>query len=277
MRRWDGFRDGSDGASLFCRRWMPDGEPKAAVGLVHGICEHSGRYDRVAEPLTRAGYVVCSFDLRGHGRSSGARGNTRLEPTLRDIDALIEDARAQVPSRKVFLYGQSLGGLLALTYVLDREPDVRGVVASAPVVHTALSRQRAKVAVAKTIGRIVPWLGVRPGLTDTKLMRDDAMLADRRRDPLVHDRVTAGTARDVLDAAAHVLREAHRFPAPLLLIHGRADEVNLLSGSAALAASINGDATLRVYDGVKHHPHNDPERASIYADVTAWLDAHVDD
>jgi acylglycerol lipase len=277
MRRWEGFRDAADGARLFCRRWMPDGEAKAAVGLLHGVCEHTGRYDRVAEPLTGAGYVVCAFDLRGHGRSSGARGDTRLEPTMRDVDALLDDARSQVSSRKVFLFGQSLGGLLALAYVLDRKPDVRGVVASAPVLHTALSKQRLKVAIARTIGRVAPSLGMRPGLSEAKLMRDEAVLADRRRDPLVHDRVTAGTARDVLDAAARVLREAHRFPAPLLLIHGRADEVNLLSGSEEMAAKVPGDATLRVYDGVKHHPHNDPDRTAIFEHVVAWLDGHLGD
>jgi acylglycerol lipase len=253
---------------------MPDGEAKAAVGLVHGVCEHSGRYDRIGEALTRAGYVVCAFDLRGHGRSSGARGDTRLGPTMRDLDALIDDAREQAPSRKVFLYGQSLGGLLVLDYVRDRRPDVRGVVASAPALHTALGKQPLKLAVARTLGRLLPTLGMRPGLSDTKLMRDDAVLADRRRDPLVHDRVTAGMARDVLDAVARVRRDARAFPAPLLLIHGRADEVNFLSGSEEMAAKARG-ATLRVYDGVKHHPHNDPDRATVFEHVVSWLDDHL--
>lgn len=276
MQRWEAFGTAFDGAKLFKRRWIPDdGIAKATVCLLHGVCEHSGRYERVAESLTSAGYAVSSFDLRGHGRSSGSRGDARFAPTMRDIDALIAEDRERTPAGKLFMYGQSLGGLLTLAYVLDRAPAVSGVVASAPVLHTALSKQRVKVLAAKSIGWVLPSLGMRPGLVDTKLMRDDAVLAERRRDPLVIDRVTAGLARDVLDTTGRVLRDAHRFPAPLLLIHGRADEVNFLSGSEEMISKVKGDRTLRVYDDVLHHPHNDPERHRIFADVVAWLDQHL--
>jgi acylglycerol lipase len=276
MQRTEATMNAFDGAQLFTRRWVPDdATPKAAVLLVHGVCEHSGRYERVAEALTGAGYALASFDLRGHGRSSGRRGDARLAPTMRDIGDLLARERERTPSGKVFMYGQSLGGLFTLAYVLDRAPALAGVVVSAPVLHTALRRQPLKIAVAKTLGRFLPSLGMRPGLDDTKLMRDDAVLADRRRDSLVIDRVTLGLARDVLATTDQVLRDCDRFPAPLLVIHGRDDEVNFSSGSEELISKVKGDRTLHLYDGVLHHPHNDPERHRIFADVVAWLDQHV--
>jgi acylglycerol lipase len=150
-----------------------------------------------------------------------------------------------------------------------------GVVASAPVLHTALGQQRLKVLLVKSVGRLLPSLAVRPGLDVKKLMRDDAVLEDRRRDALVHDQVTAGMARDVLDLSARVLSDAELFRTPLLLIHGRCDVINLLSGSEEMIAKLKGDRTLQVYDGVRHHPHNDPERGRIFESVVAWLDAHT--
>ncbi len=273
MQRGEKVATASDGAKVFRRRWAPAGSSKATVCLVHGVCEHSGRYERIAEALTTASYAVSAFDLRGHGRSSGQRGDARLAATIRDIDELVGEERKL--TGKVFLYGQSLGGLCALAYALEHGSRVDGVVASAPVLHTALREQRSKVLLVRTLGRLLPALGVRPGLDDTKLMRDDAVLADRRQDPLVHDRVSAGLARDVLDTCDRVLREAERFAVPLPLVHGRADEINFLRGSEEMARKVKGDCTLHVYDGVRHHPHNDPERNRIFGDVVAWLDRHV--
>ncbi len=270
----EGFRTASDGAKLFTRRWVPDGVAKGSVLVLHGVCEHSGRYERVAKYLGDGGYIVSSLDLRGHGRSPGRRGDARFEPTLRDIDELLEEERTRGSGGPRYLYGQSLGGLLALTYVLDRRPSLAGVVASAPVLHTSLSDRQAKVFVARALGAIAPGLGMPAGLDDTKLMRDQQVLADRRRDPLVHDRITAGLARDALAAAARILEQGGDISIPLLLIHGDADQINRLSGSQALASKAKGDCTLNVYADVLHHPHNDPERDVIFADVVGWLTAH---
>ena len=64
------------------------GAPRGAVALVHGLGEHSGRYERLAGRFTDAGFAVWAIDLRGHGQSPGARGDTRFAPALEDIDAL---------------------------------------------------------------------------------------------------------------------------------------------------------------------------------------------
>lgn len=112
--------------------------------------------------------------------------------------------------------------------------------------------------VARAFGRLAPRLSLPAGLDDTKLMRDEEVRAARRNDPLVHDRVTAGFGREALDAADRVLREAHRLSVPRLVIHGRADAIDYLSGSEALVAEAKGDVTLNVYD-----------------DVVSWLDRHL--
>jgi alpha-beta hydrolase superfamily lysophospholipase len=92
------------GAELAPRRAPARRIKNYNVCLVHGVCEHTGRYDRVAEALTSARYVVSAFDLRGHGKSSGARGDTRFAAAMDDIEALVPDGRAHAASRRVFLY-----------------------------------------------------------------------------------------------------------------------------------------------------------------------------
>ena len=62
----------ADGLALFVYRWLPEATPKAVVQIAHGLVEHAGRYARLAEALTRAGYVVYAGDHRGHGRTAPA-------------------------------------------------------------------------------------------------------------------------------------------------------------------------------------------------------------
>ena len=66
--------DRDDGAKIQIYRWAPDGPPRAAIQIAHGLCEHAGRYARLAEALTRAGYLVTASDHRGHGPSAAPAG-----------------------------------------------------------------------------------------------------------------------------------------------------------------------------------------------------------
>ena len=87
---------------------------------MHGLGEHSGRYERLAERFTDAGFAVWAIDLRGHGQSPGARGDIRFAPALEDIDALVARCGASGAGVPVFLYGHSLGALLSVLWLLER-------------------------------------------------------------------------------------------------------------------------------------------------------------
>lgn len=274
LRRSEGPSALSDGAGIYARRWLPQGRHKGVVCIIHGLGEHGGRYDELAEQLGSAGYATCSFDLRGFGKSPGRRGHLRFTRALRDIDEMVEDARRRAGGGPVFLYGHSLGGLLALLYGLEFRPSLAGVVTTGAALHTVLREQRIKVFAANVLGALFPALVIPSGLDDTKLNRDAEALRAYRADPLVHDRVSLGCARDSLVAMDRVLRDAAQFSLPLLLVHGGADQVNLVSGSQAFAAKHPGDCTLKVYPGVFHAVEHEPERAQILEDVIGWLDLH---
>jgi alpha-beta hydrolase superfamily lysophospholipase len=262
------------GSALYRQQWRPETEPRAVVGLVHGLGEHSGRYGHVAAALTAAGYAVCTFDLRGHGRSGGRRGDTRIGPCLDDIDRLLADAGRDFPAQPSFLYGHSLGGLLVLTYGLRRTRALSGIVSSGAAVMSPLRDQRAKVAAARLLAPIIPGLTLPTGLDPGLISRDPAVVAAYRADPLVHGKASVAFARDAIAAGDAALADAGAFAPPLLLLHGGADRITLPEGSRRFAAAVPGDCRLIVYDGLYHEIHNEPEQARVLADVIGWLDDH---
>ena len=102
--REDQFRTG-DGLTLHENRWLPEGDPVAVVVFVHGIVEHSGRYAELAAELNRHGIAVYAVDLRGHGRSQGARAWVdRFEQYTDDVEAYIEQVHNAEPDKPLFLF-----------------------------------------------------------------------------------------------------------------------------------------------------------------------------
>ena len=270
-QRWDL----PGGESLYSQRWMPAGRPVVAtVGLVHGLGDHSGRYGDLVAALVAAGYAVGAVDLRGHGRSSGRRGHAPMGLCVDDVQRLLDANAAAVPGVGRFLYGHSFGGLVVLTHVLRRRPDLAGAVTTGAALHTPLREQRAKVLATRILGRLIPAVTMPSGLDAEGISRDPAVVAAYRSDPLVHDRASIGFGFDALDAIDAALA-ASSFPVPLLMLHGGADRITYPSGTQAFAARVGGDCTVRVYDGLYHEIHHEPERAAVFADVVDWLDGHA--
>lgn len=134
MKSFDSEFQAQDGQKLIVRGWEPVGKPKGVVVLVHGLGEHTGRYAHVAEALTKAGYVLAGFDLRGHGRTEGLRGYApSFEAIMQDIEAFFAFLKQRYSEEvPYFQYGHSLGGVLTTAYHLYVKPKVAGVVISAP-------------------------------------------------------------------------------------------------------------------------------------------------
>jgi len=131
---------GADGSRVRYRRWLPDGDVRGTVQLVHGASEHSGRYDRLATALTARGVGVWAMDLRGHGRTAEStgigrfgRGGLGVDTVLGDVDALhlvIDDQHPNVPR---VLLGHSMGSIIALASAERNGADLAGLVLSGPI------------------------------------------------------------------------------------------------------------------------------------------------
>ena len=276
MKTFEWIWKSSDGLEMFSRSWSPNGKIRALLVLVHGLGEHCGRYAHVAEALAGAGYALAGFDLRGHGKSGGARGHApSFEAFMKDIDGMLEQASSRFPKLPQFVYGHSLGGILVLNYVLNRKPKLAGAVVTAPGLRTALEEQKGKVLLARILGAVFPSLGLPSGL-DARVLSHDPQVVDRYvHDPLVHDRISFGMARGTLAAVDWAYEHAAAFDLPLLLMHGAEDKIAYPSGSQEFAAKVKGDCTLKLWDGLYHEIHNEPQKDQVFAFMIDWLNGHT--
>lgn len=261
-----------DGLQLFARSWESEQKPKAVICLVHGLGEHSGRYNCLADFLSKSGYITLSFDLRGHGRSDGKRGHAdSLDVLLDDITSLLSEASLRFPGKPSFLYGHSLGGLLTLVYAMRCQSPLAGAITVAPGLKTSLTEQRLKVAFAYMFAPVLPHLSLPTGLDPTSLSRDPEVVRAYITDPLVHDRATLRLARDALAAIPWVFEHAGDLHLPLLIMHGTADRLVFPESSQEFAHLVQSDVTLKLWDGFYHEIHNEPEKQTVFAYLLNWL------
>jgi alpha-beta hydrolase superfamily lysophospholipase len=264
----------SDGLEMYSKAWVPMRKAKAVVCLVHGIGENIGRYQVDGEVLAEGGYILTGFDLRGFGKSEGRRGHTpSLEAYFNDIDLFLAEIAQRYPNHPRFLYGNSMGGILVLSYTLVRQPLVAGVIATSPGLKTSLQEQKLKVFLVKLLGRVFPTLALKSGLDLDLLSRNPSVVDEFANDPLNHYLITTAWGKSMIQAVDLVLENASRFPLPLLLMHGTKDEIAYPRSSEMFAELAPKDkVTLKLWEGFKHELHNDPEKAKVFKVMIDWLD-----
>ena len=270
----DTFRT-ADGLTLWRQWWLPDGEPRAVVLLLHGLGEHSGRYEHVAAALVHNGYAVHAVDHRGHGRSEGARAFVRsYDEFMGDVAAFRRLVEAQHPSVPLVVLGHSMGANLAVGHVLDHQEGVAVLALSGAALAPGASLKPVMIKAAKVLGRLVPKL--RPDKLDAEaISRDPAVVARYRNDRLVYTgRLSAGVAGALLSAMERFPARYGELRVPILILHGTADALADVNGAHRLeAGAVNAAVTSHYYDGLFHEVFNEPEHDRVIADLVAWLDS----
>ena len=262
----------SDGLSLYAWTRRPSAKPKGVIAHVHGMGEHSRRYDHVTQYWDDHGYASAGFDLRGHGRSEGQRGHTpSYEQLMDDIALFLDWVMSELPGLPVTLYGHSMGGNLVLNYVIRRQPFIAGVVASAPYLRLAFEPPAWKVRMAEWIRWIVPTFSQSTGLELAALSRDPAVIARYQADPLVHDRITVTFFAEVHAAGETIIDRAAELMIPALVMHGSADRLTSPAGSLDFVDESSGKAILKVWEGFYHELHNEPGWEAVPAHVLDWM------
>jgi len=258
-----------DGTGLFTRTWIPE-DSKANVLLVHGLGDHCGRWDHVGRFLADRGYAVTAFDLRGHGESEGRRGHVdTFDDFVSDVAHVAGEAGLFDDSMPWVLYGHSLGGLIATRYLLSDYPQPDVAVLSSPALDADVP-QILRTA-SSVLGRMVPTLSMPNSITGDQLSRDPDVGETYVADPLVHSKATTGFGHTSLAAQAEALDNLDKIRVPTLVFHGADDLLVPPSASAPLAAVDSVER--RVYPGLRHETHNEPEADQVLADVADWLDS----
>ncbi len=269
----DGLRlPSQDGLELSVRRWAATGAPpRWTFVLAHGLGEHSGRYRAFASWFCARGAEVYAPDHRGHGLSGGPRGHTpSLSTLIEDLDRVI--ASRLSPGPPVVLVGHSMGGLIAIAYALAHPERIERAVFSAPALLVKQRMPGWKVAFGAVLPRLLPRLTLSNEIDVRLLSRDAQVVEGYRRDPLVHNRISARLYRETMGRGPELLARAAELRVPFLLLHGQADGLIDPRGSERFfsAATIPGRAFLE-YPGLYHEIFNEPEQERVFQDILNWL------
>lgn len=240
--------------------------------LVHGIGEHSGRYEHVGATFAAAGIDVVSFDQRGFGETAGPRGHVEsFSDFLDDVEPLLAERRAlNVP---VILMGHSLGGLVATSYLISDRPQPDLAVLSAPALGAELPAWQRKL--APFLGKVAAKLKIPADFDGSILSRDEAVQTAYETDPLRVPWSTARLGRETLAAMTAADRSLDRLRVPTYVLHGSED--GLVPPSASEVLEALPAVTRREWEGLRHECLNEPEKADVMAEIIAWIDVRLDE
>jgi alpha-beta hydrolase superfamily lysophospholipase len=260
--------------ALYAIKWIPPTDPTAVIVLVHGIAEHSGRYEHVAQVLVDAGFAVYTYDHSAHGKSAGEPRTyfTSFDLPLADLTTFVDMVIKENPAKKIFVYGHSMGSLISCLYVLKNQTKVAGWISSGSPLAVETSLPKPAVAILLAIASLLPT--TRLIKIDPKaLTHDENIVQAYLTDPLVDSK----PAR--LGMVAHIVRNSRvvkgqlgNLRLPILLLHGGLDTVCPPAASPLIHEKAGAtDKTLKVYEGLFHEIHNETHFGRIMTDMVEWI------
>jgi len=261
----------SGGLRLFHRAWGDD--PTApGVAILHGLGDHSGRWERVGRTLSSRGFNAYALDLPGHGRSEGRRGHVRAWDEYRAaVTDWLAVIRQDGPPRRWAFFAHSMGALVALDWVIGHPGVADALVLSAPPFELSLHPAAIKVHAARILGLLRPGFTQGNEIPPSLLSHDPEVIRAHRADPYVHYRISARLFLE-LTSIRRALSRAGSPTIPILLIQGQSDPVTSCAGCAQWARG-KSTVTYREYAGLYHEVLNEREGPAILNEVVDWLTA----
>ncbi len=273
-----------DGTLIFCESYH---SPKArgALLVVHGLGEHSGRYDELVEHALKLRLDVHLMDLRGHGRSTGVRGHfTDISQHHQDIDAWIAHLIAVNALREdlpCLLLGHSLGGLIALTFAAKYvrqplAPALSGLVLSAPLLGLRLNpMKKFEAQLARNIPKFLQTLHVPNGVAAADLSHDKEEVERYLGDPLVHSWITPGAFLAIENALGTLPKLPASLGLPVLFLLSGKDRVVHTPAAQAFAAKLGiahpGQVEVKLFHSFFHEPFHELKRERAFLELKKWI------
>ncbi len=268
----------ADGLELHLHRFGPS-EAQVYVALIHGYGEHAGRYAHVGRAWGEQGIRTLAVDLRGHGRSTGVRGFVaRFDDYHLDASALVDEVRQEANGRPIFLFGHSMGGLIAMHWLLaGGGKDLAGLALSSPLCGVAVAVPAWKSKLGTMASSLYPKLALPSGLEGRDVSRDPEQARIYDADPLNNKSATARWYTEAVTAMARVYERASELKLPTILLYGGDDKVASAEAADKVAARLAmPDRSIERLAGYYHELVNEPEaeRNAVIERYAAWFIAH---
>lgn len=245
--------------------------PKATIIIVHGIAEHSGRYEYLAKKLNEAGYDCLTYDHLGHGKSSGKRGKLKsFHDNIDVLHNLVQQERKRT-NNKIFLLGHSMGGGIVNIYAV-KYGDIDGIVSVAAATHTPKNAKLLRV----TGFWYLRWIGISTSVFDKHLAKDPKVLEKNKKDPLMLDKMYVSLIGEMfIKGVKYLHKNIEKFTVPIIYLHGNSDNIVDVSSSIKMYEKIpSKDKEIKIYEGEYHEMLNDYNKDKIIDDIINWLNKH---
>jgi len=269
---------GFDGTRMFMALWRPDNDkPRALVVALHGLGGHAGDMQNIGEFLAEKGLAVFAPDLRGFGRYSGTKGHVMsFEEYEEDIQNLIMQVKDTYLNKITYIFGASLGGLCSIRYVTKYPRTVDGLLLQCPAVSQSLG-----IGIGKRVaGSILSVLNVKRYIASELSYSDASRNPDHvkrlEKDPLRFASVTPRFGIEALKASKDAFRSASNIVIPVFLQQAGADKFVIPEKSKEFFENLgSADKTWKLYDGLYHQLHAEPEKDMVLGDLYSWLDKRL--
>jgi alpha-beta hydrolase superfamily lysophospholipase len=277
MKHIEGTFKGFSGLNLYYQSWHPDAAVQATIVMVHGIGGHSGLFAPAVQALVPQGYEIYALDLRGHGRSPGQRGYINAWVEFReDLRLFLQEIDRQRSNCACprFLWGHSLGGTIALDYVLRSSDRLQGLIVTAPALRK-VGISPFKLALGRLLSGIFPRFSLKLGLQNDLCSRNPDLCSITLQDPLRHEYGSARLATEFFATVDWIYQHRADLQVPLLLLHCNEDQITFAETSRDFFQQITfADKEHREYSECYHDLYTD-DSDRMLTDLQDWLKQHL--
>ncbi len=246
---------------------------KGVVIILHGLGSHSSRYKEFVIPkLLENDISVIAYDQFGHGKTEGKRGHTpSFEALLDCVSLIVKKAEETFKGVPLFLYGHSMGGNVALNFILRKKHSFQGVIATSPFLRIAFTPPAWKLRAGKILQKIAPSMTMPNELDPKAISRDLNEVEKYTKDPLIHNKVSANYSLTFFETGEWAIKNAASLKTPTLVLHGTADTLTDPKASKEFVDNSNGTASLVLFEGAYHELHYELEREKFIAIIIQWI------
>lgn len=261
------------GNKIFIRSWLPKQNTKKCILVIHGLGEHSGRYEDFALKLIKKNIGIYSLDLPGHGKSDGKKGHIKkFSEFLNATEQSLIHIRRNHLDCPIILFGHSLGGLIALNFLIDRESrEIESAIISSPWIKLAIEVPKYLLNIQKVFKNIFPSLTLNNRINPSDLSKDQIIINKYINDRQVHDRISLKLYSEVMDSIKVVKEKSNKIKIKTLIYHGKNDRLISYLGSDEISKKIS-NTEFYLLNNVFHEPHNDIEKDLVFNKIYKFLE-----
>jgi alpha-beta hydrolase superfamily lysophospholipase len=253
--------------------------PRAELLIVHGLAEYAERYREIAATLAGRGISCFAYDQRGHGSRPGLRTHVdRFDDFVDDLNLAAESLRRRSAELPLFVWGHSMGSIVAICAVLTARHRWRGAITTSNSLEVFRRGPNPLNPLFRLASRVVPRVRVPLGLDARKISTDEAVQRAYASDPLIPPTASLRLIVEFAAACERCRADASQLTLPWLVVHGEADAIAPVQGSRVLFEALRSqDKQLAVYPGLRHEVHNERpvERARFIDLLSDWILARV--